>query len=59
MKVRLSGHRFKASMAGQENEADEIAQCVGQRQDFGRHTTFSLLRPVRGALYDGGVDHRV
>ena len=46
-------------MAGQENEADEIAQCVGQRQDFGRHTTFSLLRPVRGALYDGGVDRRV
>ena len=28
------------TMAGQENEAHEIAECVGQRQDFGRHAAF-------------------
>jgi hypothetical protein len=37
-------------MAGQENEADQIAKRVGQRQDFGRHAAFGaadrlFLRP--------------
>jgi hypothetical protein len=27
-------------MAGHENEADEIAERVGQRQNFGRHAAF-------------------
>src|ERR1700732_3221998 len=27
-------------MAGQENEADEIAERVGQSQNFGRHAAF-------------------
>jgi hypothetical protein len=27
-------------MAGQEDEADEIAQRVGQRQNFGRYAAF-------------------
>ncbi len=38
------------TMAGQENEADEIAERVGQRQNFGRHAAFGTadglaLRP--------------
>src|SRR5712675_2510104 len=46
---RSNPHRIEA-MAGQENEADEIAQCVGQRQNFGRHAAFGTadglaLRP--------------
>jgi hypothetical protein len=53
---RSNPHRIE-TMAGQENEADEIAQCVGQRQNFSRHAAFGtadglalrpLLRPVRG-----------
>ena len=28
------------AMAGQENEAHKIAECVGQRQDLGRHAAF-------------------
>src|SRR3982074_2815333 len=37
-------------MAGQENEANEIAECVGQRQNFSRHAAFGTadglaLRP--------------
>ena len=28
------------TVAGQQNEAHEIAECVGQRQDFGRHAAF-------------------
>src|SRR5882672_985595 len=46
---RSNPHRIEA-MAGQENEADETAQCVGQRQNFGRHAAFGTadglaLRP--------------
>src|SRR6266481_2787264 len=46
---RSNPHRIE-TMAGQENEADEIAQCVGQRQNFGRHAAFGTadglaLRP--------------
>src|SRR5258705_5159044 len=46
---RSNPHRIEA-MAGQENEADEIAQCVGQRQNFGGHAAFGTadglaLRP--------------
>ena len=42
-------HRIE-TMAGQENEADEIAERVGQRQNFGRHAAFGAadglaLRP--------------
>ena len=38
------------TMAGHENEADEIAEGVGQRQNFGRHAAFGpadslALRP--------------
>jgi hypothetical protein len=38
------------TMAGQQNKADEIAQCVGQRQNFSRHAAFGTadslaLRP--------------
>src|SRR5216684_3019185 len=46
---RSNPHRIE-TMAGQENEADEIAQCVGQRQNFSRHAAFGTadglaLRP--------------
>ena len=30
------------SVAGQEDEADKIAQCIGQGEDFGRPTAFRL-----------------
>ena len=48
------------TMAGQENEADEIAQCVGQRQNFGRHAAFGTadglaLRPPFGPGPSGPV----
>src|SRR5260370_466872 len=36
---RSNPDRIEA-MAGQETEADEIAKCVGQRQNFGRHAAF-------------------
>src|SRR5882757_8135409 len=46
---RSDAHRIE-TMAGQENEANEIAECVGQRQNFGRHAAFGTtdglaLRP--------------
>jgi hypothetical protein len=46
---RSDPHRVE-TMAAHENEADEIAQCVGQRQNFGRHAAFGTadglaLRP--------------
>ena len=28
------------TLAGQENEANEIAECVGEREDLGRHAAF-------------------
>jgi hypothetical protein len=36
---RSDAHRIE-TMAGQENEADEIAERVGQSQNFGRHAAF-------------------
>ena len=36
---RSDAHRIE-TMAGQENKADEIAERVGQRQNFGRHAAF-------------------
>ena len=53
----MTGRRPPYRKAGQENEADEIAERVGQRQDFGRYHLWNgrwagsespLLRPVRG-----------
>ena len=46
---RSNPDRIEA-MTGQENEADEIAERVGQRQNFGRHAAFGTadglaLRP--------------
>ncbi len=57
-------------MAGQENEAHEIAERIGQRQNFGRHAAFgtadglALQSPfcalsVAMDFDDGGVDHGV
>src|SRR5271168_4428230 len=53
------------TMAGHENEADEIAERVRQRQNFGRHAAFgtadglALRPPFAMDLDDGGVDHGV
>ena len=53
---RSDAHGIEA-MAGQENEADKIAERIGQRQYLGRHAAFGTadglalgppLRPVRG-----------
>src|SRR6267142_1937605 len=66
---RSDAHRIE-TMAGQENEADEIAERVGQSQNFGRHAAFGTadglaVNPpfcapsVARDLDDGGVDHGV
>ena len=58
------------AMGGQENEADEIAKRVGERQDFGGHAAFRTDRwpgsespfcalSVAVHLDDGGVDYGV
>ena len=63
---RGDAHRIEA---GQETEANEIAERVGERQDFG-DTNFGTGRwpssefpfcalSVAMDLYDGGVDHGV
>ena len=36
---RRDAHRIE-TMAGHENEADQVAERVGQRQNFGRHAAF-------------------
>lgn len=36
------------ALSGQQIEADEIAQSVGQREDFGRHAPSGLRTPCRG-----------
>jgi hypothetical protein len=48
---RSNAHRIE-TMAGQENEADEIAQCVGQRQNCG---LYRALRDSNKQRRDGDL----
>ena len=59
------------TVAGQQDEADQIAERVGQREYFGRHAALGaadrlVLRPPSSApstvamdFDDGGIDHGV